>query len=69
MRGDKVDMCEAIEAMRVESRQKGIDEDRQRVARDMLRKKMFTLPIIAEISKLSEDVIRGIASTMNIAIK
>ena len=52
-----------------EGHKDGIDEDRQRVARDMLRKNMFTLSIIAEISKLSEDVVRGIASTIGVVVK
>ncbi len=76
MRGDKVDMCAAIEAMRMEERQEGraegrkegIDLANERVARDMLQKKMFPLSVIAEISKLSEDVVRGIAKSLGIQL-
>ena len=41
-------------------------DERHRVAEDMLRKNMFTLPIIAEISKLSEDAIRGMAKSLGL---
>ena len=76
MRGDKVDMCAAIEAMRMEERQEGraegrkegIDLANERVARDMLQKKMFPLSVIAEISKLSEDVVRDIAKSLGIQL-
>ena len=46
----------------------GIDQANERVARDMLQKKMFPLSVIAEISKLSEDVVRGIAKSLGIQL-
>ena len=51
-------------------RLEGIDEDRQRVARDMLLEKdqPFTIPVIAKISKLSEDIVRGIAASLGIKL-
>lgn len=76
MRGDKVDMCAALDAMRMKERQAGraegitvgIDQANERVARDMLLEKgqPFTIPMIAKISKLSEDVIRGIAKSLGL---
>ena len=72
MRGDKVDMCAAIEAMKMESRtegeQIGIDKANVRVATDMLRKNL-PLTLITEISKLSEDMVRGIANSIGVSIK
>lgn len=50
-----------------QERQDGINEDRQRVAADMLRKNL-PLSLIEEISKLSEDVIRGIAGNLGLAV-
>lgn len=75
MRGDKIDMCAAIEAMRMESREagreagraEGINETNARVAQDMLRKNL-PLTLITEISKLSEDIVRGIAASLGIKL-
>ena len=52
---------------RKEGRSEGIQEDRQRVAADMLKKNL-PLSLIEEISKLSEDVIRGIAGNLGLAV-
>ncbi|MDY6404816.1 MAG: hypothetical protein SPL10_07615 [Synergistales bacterium] len=52
---------------RQEGRSEGIREDRQRVATDMLRENL-PLQLIAKISKLSEDVIRGIAGNLGLAV-
>ena len=51
-----------------EGHKDGIDETNVRVARDMLQKKKFPLSVIAEISKLSEDVVRGIAKSLGIQL-
>ena len=55
-----------------EMRQRDRDEvridERHRVATDMLKKKMFPLSIIAEMSKLSEDVVRGLAKSIGIEL-
>ena len=40
----------------------------ERVARDMLLKKMFPISVISEISKLSEDVIRNLAGSLGVSI-
>lgn len=48
-------------------RQEGIKETNERVASDMLREN-YPLKAIAKISKLSEDVIRNIASNLGIAV-
>ena len=68
MRGDKVDMCAAIEAMRMESWQEGhtdgIDEANERVAKDMLNKEKYTFSEIVELSKLSPEVVQGIAQEL-----
>ena len=80
MRGDKVDMCAAIEAMRMESKEAGraegitegitvgTNDERHRVARDMLLEKdqPFPISVISKISKLSEDIVRGIAQTLKV---
>ena len=56
-----VNMIDGIKMYGQQERQAGINETNQRVAVDMLNKKVFTLPIIAEISRLSEDDVRGLA--------
>ena len=80
MRGDKVDMYAAIEAMRMESKEAGraegitegitvgTNDERHRVARDMLLEKdqPFPISVISKISKLSEDIVRGIAQTLKV---
>ena len=45
----------------------GIDKANERVAKDML-KKNFPIQIIEEISRLSENVIRGIALNLGLSI-
>ena len=50
-----------------QERQEGINEEKKRVATDML-KKHLPLSLIEEISKLSEDVIRGIAVNLGLAV-
>ena len=75
MRGDKVDMCAAIEAMKMESREagreagraEGIDETNVRVATDMLQENL-PLAMITKISKLSEDIVRGIAASLGVKL-
>ena len=46
---------------------KGIETDRQRVARDML-KENYPLKAIEKISKLSEDVIRSLAVSLGVSV-
>ena len=53
---------------RVEGRTEGIHEEKERVAVDML-KESLPLNLISKISKLSEDVIRGIALNLGIAVR
>ena len=48
-------------------RQEGINEDRERVAIDML-KKNYSLDAIKDISKLSESVVRGLANSLGIKL-
>ena len=52
---------------RLEGRSEGIHEANERVATDMLKKNL-PLSLIEEISKLSEDVIRGIAGNLGLAV-
>ena len=52
----------------LEGEQKGISQTNERVATDMLLKKKFSISIIAEISKLSEDVVRGIAKSIGVTV-
>ena len=47
--------------------EQAVNEDRRRVATDMLKKK-FPLSLIEEISKLSQDTIRSIADKLGITI-
>ena len=49
------------------ARQEGINETNERVATDMLKKKL-PLSLIEEISKLSEDTIRNLAKTLGVAV-
>ena len=58
---------EVFEDAFVKERQEGIKEEKERVAADML-KKSLPLQLVGEISQLSEDVIRGIASNLGLAI-
>ena len=50
-----------------QERREAVNEDRKRVATDMLRKNL-PLSLIAEISKLSEDVIRKLADNLGLTI-
>ena len=50
-----------------QERREAVNEDRRRVATDMLRKNL-PLSLIAEISKLSEDVIRKLADNLGLTI-
>ena len=54
-----------------EMRQRDRDEvrmdERRRMAQDMLRKNL-PLALITEISKLSEDIVRGIAASLGIKL-
>ncbi|MBQ3763558.1 MAG: hypothetical protein II869_01155 [Synergistaceae bacterium] len=56
-----------FEAVRQEGRKEGLNNANERVAKDMLRKNL-PLSLIEEISKLSEDTIRNLASTLGIAV-
>lgn len=56
-----------LEGLR-EGEQKGINQTNERVATDMLLKKKFSISVIAEISKLSEDVVRGIAKSIGVRV-
>ena len=58
---------EGIEEGRLEGRNEEINEANERVAADMLREN-FPLQLIVKISKLSEDVIRGIAGNLGLAV-
>ena len=49
------------------AKEKGIQEDKERVATDML-KRNFPLSLIEEISKLSEETIRGLAKTLGVTV-
>lgn len=46
---------------------KGINQEKERVAADML-KKQLPLSLIEEISKLSEDTIRNLAKSLDVAV-
>ena len=50
-----------------QERQEGIQDEKKRVAADMLKKNL-PLQLIKEISKLSEDVIRSIALNHGLAV-
>ena len=50
-----------------EGRQEGTEKEKERVVTNMLKRK-FSLPLIAEISQLSEDAIRGIAGNLGLAV-
>ena len=54
-----------------QERQEGLNEgsnkEKQRVASDMLREN-YPLKAISKISQLSEDVIRGIAGNLGLAV-
>ena len=50
-----------------QERQEGINEDRRRVATDMLMDN-YPLSAISKISRLSEDVIRTLANSLGISI-
>lgn len=49
------------------AREAGINEDKERVATDMLRDN-YPLSAVKKISKLSEDTIRNIAKTIGVAV-
>ena len=59
-------LCRLVAVL--EGEQKGINQTNERVATDMLLKKKFSISIIAEISKLSEDVVRGIAKSIGVTV-
>lgn len=50
---------------RREGLQEGTEKTNERVAVDMLKKNL-PVPLITEISKLSEDIVRGLASSLGI---
>ena len=56
-----------LDQERQEGRSEGINEANERVATDMLRENL-PLQLISKISKLSEDVIRGIAGNLGLAV-
>lgn len=49
------------------AKEKGMEEEKERVATDMLKKNL-PLSLIEEISKLSEETIRGLAKTLGVAV-
>ena len=55
------------EAGRAEGRAEGIDETNVRVATDMLQENL-PLAMITKISKLSEDIVRGIAASLGVKL-
>lgn len=59
------DQKKVLAQERAEAMREGINKDRMRVARDMLKRNL-PLILIEEISKLSEDTIRGIAKKIGI---
>ena len=69
--GEVKEMYEAVREVFKDAfakeRRDGIQEANERVATDML-KKSLPLQLIEEISQLSEDVIRGIASNLGLAV-
>ena len=56
------------EKILAQERQEGIQEEKERVVVNML-KKALPLQLIEEISQLSEDVIRGIALNLGLAVR
>ena len=52
---------------RRDSIKQGINQEKERVATDMLREK-YPLSAISQISKLSEEAIRKIANNLGIAV-
>ena len=46
---------------------KGVNETNERVAKDMLKKNL-PLPLIAEISRLSEASIRNLAKNLGVSV-
>ena len=49
-------------------RQEGANQERERVATDLLKEGGLTVSFIARISKLSEEVVRKIAKSMGVAV-
>lgn len=60
-------MCEALKELMKDDFKAVVDDERTRVASEML-KKNFPLSIIEEISKLPEDTIRVIAQNIGVSI-
>ena len=58
---------EAFDTERQKGINEGINEEKERVATDML-KKNFPLSLIEEISKLSEDTIRSLAKNIGVPV-
>ena len=56
---------QGIQEGKQEGIQEGIENANLRVARDMLKKKL-PISLIEEISKLSEDVIKGLAVSLGV---
>ena len=63
----KKDFDDAESKGRLEGRLEGIETDRQRVATEMLKENL-PLSLISKISKLSEDVIRGLAVSLGMTV-
>ena len=57
----------AFDEAKQEGIQEGVHEEKERVAADMLKKKL-PLQLIEEISKLSEDTIRSLAKSLGVAV-
>ena len=61
---EEIDMCKAIDDMRMESRNEGIDIGRKETAVNLLRSGKLTLEEIAECAKLSLAEVTAIANTL-----
>lgn len=49
-------------------RQEGANQERERVASDLLKEGGLTVSFIARISKLSEEAVRKLAKAMGVAV-
>ena len=49
-------------------RQEGANQERERVATDLLKEGGLTVSFIARISKLPEDTVRKLAKSMGVAV-
>ena len=49
-------------------RQEGVNQERERVATDLLKEGGLTVSFIARISKLPEDTVRKLAKSMGVTV-